>query len=154
MDTLIKTKDEFKNATFVLAGVACLLFIISLLHSDGYIPIKGIWTLFPLALPLLGFWCGIFFRHISSIPRWWVLVTVASAAVLVLIILSTSHFSLHTHTLRTILFALLGFAIPFEKDQHKEPSLKTGILLLLAVLAYAIYEFSFDRINAAHMTEG
>lgn len=154
MDTLIITEERLKNATFVLAGAACLLFIVSLLHSDGFIPIRGIWTLIPLALPLLGLWSGLFLRYVFGTPKWWVRIIVASAAVLVLITLTTSRFSFYSHTLRTLLFSLLGFVIPFEKDQHWEPSLRIAILLLLSVLAYAICEFAFDRTNAAYMAEG
>ena len=155
MDTLIKTKEEFKNATFVLAGAACLLFIISLLHSDGFIPIKGIWTLFPLALPLLGFWYGMFFRQISSNPKWWVRIIVTLAAAFLLVKLATDQvFYEYTNALRTLLFVMLGFVVPIETGDNGESSLKTGALVLLSVLAYTISEFSFDRINVAHMAEG
>lgn len=148
-------KTNFVNASFVLAGAACFLFVLSGYHSGGLIPIKGIWTLFPLALPLLGFWFGLFFRQVFSKPKWWVLVIVALAAVYILFRLATDHVCYkYTHTLRAMLPALVGFLIPAGKISSGESQLETSILLLLSLLAYVTCEFALDRVHVGHMAEG
>lgn len=155
MDNRIKTAEEFANASFVLAGAAALLEVLAGYYNGGLIPIKGIWTLFPLALPLLGFWFGLFFRQVFSKPRWWVLSIVVLAAVFILFRLSTVLVCYkYTHTLRALLPAFLGFLIPAGKISSGESNLKTALLLMISLLAYVTCEFALDRVHAGHMAEG
>lgn len=147
--------EQIKNASFVLAGMACFLIILSEYYSSGLLHVKGIWTLFPLALPLLGYWYGLFFRVVVHSPKRWLAIIVTLAAILVLINLSTSKvFYDYTNTLRTLLFALLGYLIPLETVENEGANLKIGGLLLLSLIAYVTCEFTLVRIDTGHMAEG
>ena len=149
-------RNKLISASFILTGAACALILLSLYHyhfSDG-LPVKGIWTVFSLAWPLLGFWFGMVMRHLAGKPRWWILAIAAAASVLVFAGLGTDQvLYFHTHTLRAVLFALLGFIIPTGAYSSSDNSIKSGILLLLSLLAYATCEFALQRLHVGHMAD-
>ena len=152
MDSNERTK--LISTSFILAGAACALILLSLYHyhfSDG-LPVKGIWTVFSLSWPLLGFWFGMVMRHLAGKPRWWILAIAAAASALVFAGLVTDQvLYFHTHTLRAVLFALLGFIIPPGAYSSSDNSWKNGILLLLSLFAYATCEFALQRLHVGQM---
>ena len=149
-------RKKLFSASFILTGAACALILLSRCYynfCDG-LPVKGIWTIFSLAWPLLGFWFGMVMRHLAGKPRWWILAIAAAASVLVFAGLGTDQvLYFHTHTLRVVLFALLGFIIPTGAYSSSDNSIKSGILLLLSLLAYATCEFALQRLHVGHMAE-
>lgn len=149
-------RKKLFSASFILTGAACALILLSRCYynfCDG-LPVKGIWTIFSLAWPLLGFWFGMVMRHLAGKPRWWFLAIAAAASVLVFAGLGTDQvLYFHTHTLRVVLFALLGFIIPTGAYSSSDNSIKSGILLLLSLLAYATCEFALQRLHVGHMAE-
>lgn len=147
-------RKKLISASFILTGAACALILLSRCYynfCDG-LPVKGIWTIFSLAWPLLGFWFGMVMRHLAGKPRWWILAIAAAASALVFAGLVTDQvLYFHTHTLRVVLFALLGFIIPTGAYSSSDNSIKSGILLLLSLLAYATCEFALQRLHVGHM---
>lgn len=149
-------RKKLFSASFILTGAACALILLSRCYynfCDG-LPVKGIWTIFSLAWPLLGFWFGMVMRHLARKSRWWILAIAAAASALVFTGLGTDQvLYFHTHTLRVVLFALLGFIIPTGAYSSSDNSIKSGILLLLSLLAYATCEFALQRLHVGHMAE-
>lgn len=149
-------RKKLISASFILTGAACALILLSRCYynfCDG-LPVKGIWTIFSLAWPLLGFWFGMVMRHLAGKPRWWILAIAAAASALVFTGLVTDQILyFHTHTLRAVLFALLGFIIPTGAYSSSDNSIKSGILLLLSLLAYATCEFALQRLHVGHMAD-
>ncbi len=149
-------RKKLFSASFILTGAACALIFLSRCYynfCDG-LPVKGIWTIFSLAWPLLGFWFGMVIRHLAVKPKLWILAIAAAASVLVFAGLGTDQvLYFHTHTLRVVLFALLGFIIPTGAYSSSDNSIKSGILLLLSLLAYATCEFALQRLHVGHMAE-
>ena len=149
-------RKKLFSASFILTGAACALILLSRCYynfCDG-LPVKGIWTIFSLAWPLLGFWFGMVMRHLAGKPRWWILAIAAAASALVFTGLGTDQvLYFHTHTLRAVLFALLGFIIPTGAYSSSDNSIKSGILLLLSLLAYATCEFALQRLHVGHMAD-
>lgn len=149
-------RKKLFSASFILTGAACALILLSRCYNNfnDVLPVKGIWTIFSLAWPLLGFWFGMVMRHLAGKPRWWILAIAAAASALVFTGLVTDQvLYFHTHTLRAVLFALLGFIIPTGAYSSSDNSWKNGILLLLSLFAYATCEFARQRLHVGHMAD-
>ena len=149
-------RKKLISASFILTGAACALILLSRCYNNfNYVlPDKGIWTIFSLAWPLLGFWFGMVMRHLAGKPRWWILAIAAAASALVFTgLVPDQILYFHTHTLRAVLFALLGFIIPTGAYSSSDNSIKSGILMLLSLLDYATCEFALQRLHVGHMAD-
>lgn len=73
MMTLLKDRSKTVNASFTLAGAACLLYIACGLFCPedygGYLHIKGFWYLSNLIAPMLCFWVGMLLRWKFEQPK-------------------------------------------------------------------------------------
>lgn len=150
-------KQTIKNASFVLAGGACLLMIAGhFFHSPyGLLPIKGFQFVASLAIPTLCFWVGMLIRWKVGKPKWWVL---AIAGVAMLASLYLSRHTVNIFNWPEIRFCwyflvLAGFMVPW--DYILEKGDKDGILsiaiLVITCLTYAAIELTWQRMGTSVM---
>lgn len=131
MSIMFRILDErFDNATFIMAGMACLIPVLG-----GY-GLKGVGYLSPICPPLIGLWLGLLLRDITGQPRKWFLILVASVvAGLADWLLEYGTINSPTHmSLRLTLYTLLGYLVPF-RDVFRGDfwGLKVALLVLSLV---------------------
>lgn len=150
-------KQTIKNASFVLAGGACLLLTAGhFFHSPyGLLPIKGFQFVASLAIPTLCFWVGMLIRWKVGKPKWWVL---AIAGVAMLASLYLSRHTVNIFNWPEIRFywyflVLAGFMMPWDYILEKRD--KDGILsialLVITCLTYAAIELTWQRMGTSVM---
>lgn len=141
---MIRILDErFDNATFIMAGVACLIPVL-----DGY-GLKGVGYLSPLCPPLIGLWLGLLLRDSSGKPRTWFLVLVASAAVgLAGWLLADDVIRFSTLSIRLTLYALLGYLVPFRSVFTGNNCVRKAAVLVPSIVTLAACSLSYDRLRA------
>ncbi len=141
---MIRIIDErFDNATFIMAGMACLIPVM-----DGY-GLKGVGYLSPLCPPLIGLWLGLLLRDISGRPRTWFLVLVASAAAsLAGWLLADDVIRFPTLSMRLTLYALLGYLVPFRNVFTGDNWVCKVTVLALSLVAMAFCSLAYDRLRA------
>lgn len=146
-------KQTIKNASFVLAGGACLLMIAGhFFHSPyGLLPIKGFQFVASLAIPTLCFWVGMLIRYKVGKPKWWV---IAIASALMVAAYGYSFYALSHLTWINIFYQwwglmLLGFILPWDYlYEHRDPEgVKAGILLLISALAFGALDLVHERMT-------
>lgn len=145
-------KNNVTNASFVLAGGACLLMIAYhfLFSVTGILPIRGSRFLVALVTPALCFWAGMFVRHLCGKVKWWVL---AVAAVLAAV---SFYFSRHTvnnlgwSEIRFLWYFLIlaGFLLPqdYLYDRRDKEGIKSFMLLVITALFYGAFELYWGRV--------
>ena len=149
-------KQTFKNASFVMAGGACLIGLFGhYLRIDGPLHVRGIQFITSLVIPTLCFWVGMLIRYKVGKPKRWVL---AIAAVLMV---AAYCYSFYVHTIPVWLnihyqwwgLLLLGFILPWDYlYQHRDPDgIKSGILLLISALAYSVLDLVNERMEIVSM---
>ncbi len=149
-------KQIFKNASFVLAGGACLIGLIGhYLRIDGPLHVRGIQFLTSLVIPTLCFWVGMLIRYKVGKPKWWVL-AIAGVAML-----ASLFFSRHTvnilHWMEIRLFwyfiALLGFLMPWNYlyERRDKEGYISAVLLVITVFTYAAIELCWQRMGTSIM---
>ena len=145
-------KNTFKNASFVLAGGACLLMIAGhFFHSpDGALPIKGFRFVAALAIPTLCFWVGMLLRHLCGKVKWWALAVAA--------VLAGVSFYLSRHTVNNLgwseirflwyFLMLAGFLLPqdYLYDRRDKEGIKSFVLLVITALFYGSFELYWGRV--------
>jgi len=141
---MIRILDErFDNATFIMAGLACLIPVL-----DGY-GLKGVGYLSPLCPPLIGLWLGLLLRDISGKPRTWFLVLVASAAVgLAGWLLADDVIRFSTLSIRLTLYALLGYLVPFRSVFTGNNCVRKAAVLVPSIVTLVACSLSYDRLRA------
>ena len=139
---MIRILDErFDSATYIMAGVACLIPVL-----DGY-GLKGVGYLSPIC-PIIGFWLGLLLRDISGKPRTWFLVLVASSAVgLAAWLLTDNIFRISTHSLRLTLYVLLGYLVPFRDVFTGDNWVRKAAVLVLSLVTMAYCSLVYDRLR-------
>ena len=141
---MIRILDErFDNATFIMAGLACLIPVL-----DGY-GLKGVGYLSPLCPPLIGFWMGLLLRGITEKPRKWFLILAASvAAGLAVWLLADDIIRFSTLSMRLTLYALLGYLVPSRDVFTGDDWARNAAVLVLSLLTLAACSLSYDRLRA------
>lgn len=133
------------NASFVLAGAACILVFGNLL------PIRGYRFVASIATPLLCFWVGMLIRYKVGEPKRWV---VAIATILMIASYGYSFYALSHFTSVSVFYQwwgimLLGFILPWDylyQYRDREGG-KSGILLLFSVLVCCVLKLVNDRMT-------
>lgn len=149
-------KQTFKNASFVMAGGACLIGLIGhYLRIDGPLHVRGIQFVTSLVIPTLCFWVGMLIRYKVGKPRWWVL---AIAAALMVAAYCYSFYALSHFTWVNIFYqwwglVLLGFTLPWDYlYQHRDSDgVKSGILLLISALVFGALKLVNGRMMTVDM---
>ncbi len=133
------------NASFVLAGAACIL------ACGNLIPIRGYRFVASIATPLLCFWGGMLIRCKVGEPKWWV---VAMAAMLMIASYGYSFYALSNFSSVNIFYQwwgimLLGFILPWDYlYQHRDQEgIKSGIILLISALAFSTLDLVNERMT-------
>lgn len=146
-------KQFFKNASFVLAGIAFLLMIAAHFCNSPYgaLPIKGFRYVAGWAIPLLCLWVGMLLRFKVRKPKWWIL-TIAAVAMVV-----CYFFSFRARMIPDWLsiryqwwgLILLGFLLPWDYmfEHRDKDGIKSFVLLLISALAYSTLDFIYDRMT-------
>lgn len=146
-------KTIIKNASFVLAGVACLLTITYhyFFSIIGILPIRGSRFLAALAMPTLCFWAGMLVRQISGKVKWWWL---AIAAILAAISFYYSRHTVNNLSWGEIRFLwyfifLAGFLLPwdYQYEHRDKEGIKSFILLVITALPYCAFELYWNRVS-------
>lgn len=149
-------KQTFKNASFVMAGGACLVGLIGhFLYHDGPLHVRGIQFLTSLVIPTLCFWVGMLIRYKVGKPKWWAL-AIAGVAML-----ASLYFSRHTvnilHWMEIRLFwyfiALVGFLMPWNYlyERRDKNGYISTVLLVITVFTYAAIELCWQRMGTSIM---
>ena len=149
-------RNTFKNASFLLAGSACLLMIAGELFSpNGVFPIRGIPLLNGLIVPLLCLWVGMMIRLIIGKPRWWLLflVSVAMGAsyIVCFFVQSTPYWLNDRFQWYGIL--LLGILLPWERlwENRDKCGIKSFALFLLSSLVFCALDLFQGRMEAIEL---
>lgn len=149
-------KQIFKNASFVLAGGACLVGLIGhYLRIVGPLHVRGIQFLTSLVIPALCFWVGMLIRHKVGKPKWWVL-AIAGVAMLASLFFSRHDVNIF-HWMRIRLFwyfiALLGFLMPWNYicERRDKDGYVSAILLVITVFTYGAIELCWQRMGTSIM---
>jgi len=145
-------KQQVKNASFVLAGGACLLMIAGQLFSThGAFPIRGFYLLNGLVIPALCLWVGMLIRWKVGKPKWWATV-IAGVAMTALFgasffVQSTPYWLTDTFLWYGILLA--GIMLPWEFlwENRDKNGIKPIVLLLLSTFAFCALDLVHDRME-------
>lgn len=147
-------KPFFKNASFVVAGGACLLMIAGhfFYSPDGLLPIKGFRFVAALAIPMLCFWAGMLIRWKVGKLRWWVLAIAAA------LMFATYVYSFCIQDWLNVRFQwwgliLLGFILPWDYlyERRDPDGVKSFIVLLISALAFSTINLVNSRMMAVTM---
>ena len=146
--------NTFENATFLMAGGACLIGLIGhFLRIDLHV--KGIQFVTSLMIPALCFWVGMLIRYKVGKPKWWV---VAIATVLMVAAYGYSFYAINHFNWISIFYqwwglVLLGFILPWDYlYQRRDPDgIKSGILLLISVLVFSVLDLTHERMTIVSM---
>ena len=149
-------KQMIKNASFVMAGGACLAGLIGhFLRYDGPLHVRGVQFVISLVIPTLCFWVGMLIRYKVGKPKWWVM---AIAATMMVALYCYSFYALSHFTWVNIFYqwwglVLLGFILPWNYlYQHRDPNgVKSGILLLISALVFGVLELVNGRMATVDM---
>ena len=149
-------KQTFKNASFVMAGGACLIGLIGhYLRIDGPLHVRGIQFVTSLVIPTLCFWVGMLIRYKVGKPKWWVL-AIAGVAMLASLFFSRHDVNIF-HWMRIRLFwyfiALLGFLMPWNYicERRDKDGYVSAILLVITVFTYGAIELCWQRMGTSIM---
>lgn len=146
-----------KNASFVLAGGACLLAIAGHYFNSPYgeLPIKGFRFVAALAIPTLCFWVGMLIRQVCSRLKWW------GAAIAAVLAAVSFYYSRHTvnnlswSEIRALWYFLIlaGFLLPWDYlyERRDKEGVKSFILLVITALFYGAFELYWNRVYPANM---
>ena len=141
---MIKILDErFDNATFIMAGMACLIPVL-----DGY-GLKGVGYLSPICPTLIGFWLGLLLRDVTGKPRTWFLALVASAASsLAGWLIADDMIRFSTLSMRLTLYALLGYLVPFRNVFTGDNWVRKVAVMAPSLVILAECSLSYERLRA------
>lgn len=150
-------KNLIKNASFVLAGGACLLAIAGhYFHSPyGMFPIKGVRFVAALTVPTLCFWVGMLIRQACGRLKWCGLTIAALLAGI------SFYYSRHTvnnlgwSEIRALWYFLIlaGFLLPWEYlyERRDGEGVKSFVLLVITALFYGAFELYRNRVYPTSM---
>ena len=155
---LVNDRSRTVNASFTLAGAACLLYIACGLFCPedygGYLHIKGFWYLSNLIAPMLCFWVGMLLRWKFEQPKEWLVAAIAIAAAVeygIYVWLQISNpLSLNANHLR-IAVLLTGFVLPWKDlSRTADPDgWKSLVLCLLSTLVFCVVNYASALTNQA-----
>lgn len=145
-------KNNVTNASFVLAGGACLLMIAGQVFSphEG-LHIRGFYLLNRIVVPLLSLWVGMLIRFCAGKPKWWgiIIVSIAMIAsyIVCLFVPSTPYWLSERFQWYGIL--LLGILLPWEYlwENRDKSGIKSIVLFLLSTLAFCALDLVHDRME-------
>lgn len=145
-------KQTIKNASFVLAGGACLLIFAGQLFSpEGPLPIPGFHLLVDLAIPLLCLWTGMLIRFRTGKPKWWLLTIVALAMIALYYCSFREVQFLKWLYVRFQWYGLicLGFLLPWEYlyEIRDKDGIKSFVLCVISSLAYCALNLVNQRMT-------
>ncbi len=149
-------KQTFKNASFVMAGGACLIGLIGhYLCIDGPLHVRGAQFVISLVIPTFCFWVGMLIRYKVGKPKWWVLVIAGVA------MLASLYFARHDVNILNWMeiryfwyfIALLGFLMPWNYlyERRDKDGYVSAILLVITVFTYAAIELCWQRMGTSVM---
>ena len=154
-------KQRYVNASFLLAGFACLVMVASrlLFAFQGYSPESAVpgWSFMSsLCNPLLFAWTGLLLRYRLKSPRKWL-----QAILFVLVLFLLYRYcqllrdgSWWKHNPRLYLASLgIGYLVPGGAiaEAGKRKGIEYGLLLLCAIFCYTACAVVSDRIQYGGM---
>ena len=151
--------SSLKNASVVLAGGACLVLFLGRFFSPyvGIVPIRGIWMVTQLAIPMLCLWCGMLIRYRIRRPSPWFLVPVGLlAAVILYNLMRYPGIGLGLRSLYTLVFHLfLGLLLPWNhlRENGDRTGAKSAVLCILTALCYAALYLVWMRLGGVMKPE-
>lgn len=155
---LVNDRSRTVNASFTLAGAACLLYIASRLFCPedwgGMFHIKGFVYLSNLVVPMLCFWVGMLLRWKFEQPKEWLVAVIAVAAAVeygIYVWLQISNpLLLNANHLR-IAILLTGFVLPWKDLSWTADSdgWKSLALCLLSTLVFCVVNYVSALTNQA-----
>ena len=158
MIPILKDQSKTVNASFSLAGAACLLHIACQYFCPAYygglFHIKGFWYLSNLVVPMLCFWVGMLLRWKFDHPKAWLVALVALAAVVeygIYVWLQISNpWLLNASHLRFAVF-LTGFVLPWKYlSRTGDPDgWKSLALCMLSMLVFCVVNYVSAPANQA-----
>lgn len=158
MNSILKDRSKAVNASFTLAGAACLLHLACQYFCPAYygglLHIKGFWYLGDLVIPMLCFWMGMLLRLKFIHPKGWLMAAVAIAAAVeygIYVWLEVSNPLLMNTTHLRIAVFLTGFAIPWKylAGTADPKGWKPLILCLLSTLVFCVMNYVSALTNRA-----
>ena len=149
-------KQTFKNASFVMAGGACLIGLVGhYLRIDGPFHVRGIQFITSLVIPTLCFWVGMLIRYKVGKPKWWGLAICGVA------LLASLYFARHTvnglnwSEIRFLWYflILLGFLLPWNYlyERRDKDGYVSVVLLVITFFTYAAIELCWQRMGTSIM---
>lgn len=144
---------SLKYASVVLAGGAYLVLALGRFFSpfSGLVPIRGIWMVTQLSVPLLCLWCGMLVHYRIGRPKPWLsaLVGIFTAGAL-WGLLSYPSIRLSLYNLLLLVFnLLLGFLLPWDhlRENGDKSGTKSALLCILSALIYAALFLVWHRLG-------
>lgn len=149
-------KQTFKNASFVMAGGACLIGLVGhYLRIDGPFHVRGIQFITSLVIPTLCFWVGMLIRYKVGKPKWWVLAIAGVAMLASLFFARHTVNGLNWSEIRFLWYflILLGFLLPWNYlyERRDKDGYVSVVLLVITVFTYAAIELCWQRMGTSIM---
>lgn len=145
---------SLRNASVVLAGGACLVILFGRFFSpfNGLVPVRGIWMVTQLAVPMMCLWCGMLLRYrVGGRPSPWLLVPVGLLAAATL-------YGLMWHPglgfgligfFTLVLHLCLGFVLPWNHilENGDRAGAKSAVICILTALSYGALYLVWQRLG-------
>lgn len=154
---------NYKNASFTLAGLACLVLLLSALFwrmgDDGHSLVPGFHYLTGIAYPALAAWVGILLRSRFNTGKWWVhipLLILASAFVAIYIILRAKPWW-DARLYLCLAMIIIGYLVPPRELDGQSENWGWNDLALLLITSFCYtaisivkYRFQWGTIVPEH----
>ena len=154
---------NYKNTSFVMAGFACLVFLLNMFfwsQGEGYHSlVPGFSFTAALAFPVMSAWLGIIIRRWKSTSRLWILIPLGlfALAELVLSVTRPDLFSQENRIRQSVAMIIMGYLIPESQQEaftRKGQWLPSLLVLIGAALCYTCVMVAEPRVSINSFTGG
>ncbi len=143
----------YKNATYTMAGAACLVQVMSMLfwslgNGDKSL-VPGFSYMAGLATPILATWLGLVIRRRLSPDKWIVILLIAFLWMMISYCRYPAVFVFHNEIMKCLACMIIGYTMSpdyAESCSQRRDSSRMLFLLVVAVLAYTCVSIVKQRI--------